>query len=314
MKIKQLEHFEAVYRLRSFAEAAREHDVTQSALSRSIQKLEDEIGQRLFDRTTHTVEPTEMGQGLIARARNVVESVLAFQGEIDRLAGGATGHVRVGTGPFPAQPLLTTAIAALATDHPGIQISVLAGTARDLLAALMRRELDCVVCDISKYDDSPAAADLEVIELPSEPLSIVMSASHPLLSSTGSTEDFVRHPWAMPTPAPISARDLPPPFDRELAAGRFPFFRLETTSACLDLARSGRALTIVPRSLALDACRTGELTSRPAPARLRTNDGIHLVRQRSQSPATRLMIKRIEETARAYAPDYASDREPRPAS
>ena len=110
MQLRQLQYFEALYRLRSFVHAAAEHAVTQSALSRSLKNLETDLGQRLFDRTTHAVEPTDAAEGLIQRARDVIDSMLAFEEEAKQLRGGATGHVRVGTGPYPAQPLLTGAI------------------------------------------------------------------------------------------------------------------------------------------------------------------------------------------------------------
>ena len=51
MQIRQLEHFESLYRLRSFVRAAEEHGITQPALSRSIKSLEAGLGQRLFDRS-----------------------------------------------------------------------------------------------------------------------------------------------------------------------------------------------------------------------------------------------------------------------
>ena len=101
MQIRQLQHFEALYRLRSFVQAAQEHEVTQSALSRSLQKLETDLDQRLFDRTTHAVEPTAAAEVLIARARDVIDAVAAFEEEAERQRGGASGHVRIGTGPYP---------------------------------------------------------------------------------------------------------------------------------------------------------------------------------------------------------------------
>jgi LysR family transcriptional regulator of abg operon len=293
MQLRQLQHFETLYRLRSFVKAAREHAVTQSALSRSLQNLEAAIGQKLFDRTTHSVDPTDAAEGLIQRARDVIEAMLAFEEEAERLHGGATGHVRVGTGPYPAQPLLTGAIQSMAAKHHGIQVSVVAGTARDLLAALLGRELDFVVCDMSKYEDSPAAEDIEVIELPPEPLVVVLAADHPIVGADTDLTEIARYPWAMPTPAPIRARDLPPPFDEALAAGRFPFDRLETTSACRELGKAGRAVTMVPRSLGVAVCGDGSLVYRAAPPAMQTNDGIHLVRRRTRSPSTRLLIEEI---------------------
>jgi DNA-binding transcriptional LysR family regulator len=180
-------------------------------------------------------------------------------------------------------------------------VSVVAGTARDLLTALFGRELDFVVCDMSKYEDTPAAVELEVIELPRESLVAVMSADHPVLVKEIDLAELASYPWAMPTPAPIQARDLPRPFDEALAAGRFPFYRLETTAACLELVKAGRAITMVPRSLGEQVCQGGELVLRDAPARLRTNDGIHLIRQRTKSPSTRLLIDEILEVATRLA-------------
>lgn len=301
MQLRQLQYFEAIYRLRSFVRAAQEHTVTQSALSRSLQKLEMHLGQRLFDRTTHAVEPTDAAEGLIQHARNVIDSMLAFEEESMQLRGGASGHVRVGTGPFPAQPLLTGAIQSLAAKHHGVQVSVVAGTARDLLTALLGRELEFVVCDMSKYEDAPAAEDIEVIELPREPLVVVLSAEHPLLAGEMILSEAAAYPWAMPTPAPIQARDLPRPFAEALASGRFPFYRLESTAACIELVKAGRAITMVPRSLGRQACRDGALVCREAPERIWTNDGIHLVRHRTKSPSTRLLIDEILDTAAGLA-------------
>jgi DNA-binding transcriptional LysR family regulator len=297
MQLRQLQHFEALYRLRSFVQAAQEHAVTQSALSRSLKKLETDLDQRLFDRTTHAVEPTDAADGLIQNARNVIDAMLAFEEQAERLQGGATGHVRVGTGPYPAQPLLTGAIRSLSAEHHGIRVSVVAGTARDLLTALLGRELEFVVCDISKYADSTAANDIEVIALPHEPLVVVLSSQHPLLAGDVEMTALAEFPWAMPTPAPIQTQDLPRPFAEALASGRFPFYRLETTAACIELVKAGRAITMVPRSLGVDVCRDGSLVYRDAPPPLRTNDGIHLVRHRTRSPSTRLLIDEIMTTA-----------------
>jgi DNA-binding transcriptional LysR family regulator len=303
MQIKQLQHFEALYRLRSFVRAAEEFRVTQPALSRSIKNLEVQLGQRLFDRTTHAVEPTDAAHGLIQAARDVMGALAVFEEEAGRLRGGATGHVRIGTGPYPAQPLLTRAIRRLSASHHGIQVSVVAGTSRDLLAALLGRELEFVVCDMSKYEDSPAADDIEVIALPSESLVAVMALDHPLAAGWATLEEVASFPWAMPTPAPLSTRELPPPFDEAVASGRFPFYRLETTAACLELARAGRAITMVPRSLAEEACSSGDLVHRPALPSLRTNDGIHLVRNRTRSPSVRILIEEIRTVAESIARD-----------
>jgi DNA-binding transcriptional LysR family regulator len=81
------------------------------------------------------------------------------------------------------------------------------------------------------------------------------------------------------------------------AAGRFPLLKLESTAACLDLARAGRALTLAPLSLARDASRSGELVYRAATSSIRTRYGVHWLRNRTPSPATALMIAAIRMAA-----------------
>ena len=71
MELDQLRYFLAVRRCGNFTEAARELHLSQPALSRSIQKLEGELGQPLFDRKPGAVTPTAAGELLAVRAEQV---------------------------------------------------------------------------------------------------------------------------------------------------------------------------------------------------------------------------------------------------
>ena len=153
MQLRQLEHFESVYRLRSFTRAAQEQYLSQSALSRSIQALEEELGQQLFDRTTHEVEPTDAAEALIGHAVDAVSSARVMAETARLLRDGEGGAVAIGTGPYPAQPLMTRVVRRLSTERPGLQVTVVGGPASDLLAALVRRELGFVVCAVSKAEE-----------------------------------------------------------------------------------------------------------------------------------------------------------------
>ncbi len=305
MQIRQLQHFEAVHRLRSFARAAEEHFITQSALSRSIKSLEAELGQRLFDRTTHAVEPTDAANCLLHHALDAIGALRAFEEEAARLRGGTTGHVRIGSGPYPAQPLITRVIRGLSDAHDGVQVSVVAGSSDNLLSALVQRDLDFVVCDVSKYEDTPFADDITVIPLPREPVVVVLAEGHPALRSSISFEVLASFPWALPTPAPLAARKLAEPFAQAFAAGRFPFYRLETTAACLEVVKDARTLTMVPLSLARDVCPANGLIFRAGTGQ-HTNDGIHLLRHRTRSPAVQLAIDAVRSQAAAIERDSAS--------
>jgi DNA-binding transcriptional LysR family regulator len=300
MDLRRLKHFEALFRLRSFARAADEAGVTQSALSRSLQKLEAELGTRLFDRSTHFVQPTDSGTRLVRLAHDVIAAAAALEDEAERLKRPASGVIRAGAGPYPMQPLVTDAVAAFAAQNPGVRVVVTGGRAETLLQGLLDRDLDLVVCDMSKFEDSAFAGDIMVQGLPSEPLALVFRADH--AAAACERPDTTLYPWALPSPSPASAGRFAQPLRGRLASGAFPDYQLDSTEACLNLARAGVCITVAPLSLARRACASGELVWRPLPRTSRTNDGVHVLRRRTQPVAVRAFIEVIRARAKALAP------------
>mgnify|MGYP001343032874 CR=1 FL=1 len=302
MQLRQLEHFEAVYRLRSFTRAAKEQFLSQSALSRSIQSLEGELGQQLFDRTG-AVEPTAAAEALIGHAVDALASSRELLDAARLLRDGEGGAVAIGTGPYPAQPLMTRVVRELSSQRPGLQVTVSGGAASDLLAALVRRELDFVVCDTSKAEESPAAAEIEVVALPSEPLAVVVGADHPLVGTDPDPTEVARHPFVLPPPAPIGRRHLARSVDPGAAPRRVPFYEVESTAACLDVAADQRSVTLVPVSLARRECRSRGLAFRIAGRGQVTHDGVHVLRSRTLGAAAAVAREVVLAEAAAIAAD-----------
>jgi DNA-binding transcriptional LysR family regulator len=292
MELRQLQHFEALYRLRSFTRAAAEQYLTQPALSRSIRSLEVELGQTLFDRSTHSVEPTAAADMLIAYAMDAIAAARALGEAADVLRGGGQGAVRIGSGPYPAQPLMPTVVRKLSAAYPELRVSVVGGTANDLLAALLRRDLDFVVCDASKFEDVLAADDVSVVKLAPEPLVVVAGAENPMTRAEPTRADLAACPWAMPPVAPLGRRRLSK-FFGGLSWSRFPLYEMDTTVACLDVTRDQRTITLVPLSLAQTECASRGLLYRSAGRDYLTNDGIHVLRTRTASTSVRLAIDAI---------------------
>ena len=73
-----LKHFVSVYRSRSFRVAADQLGISQSTVTKSIQRLETQLGVRLFNRTTRTVEATDTARQLIARAEQALTAMGSF--------------------------------------------------------------------------------------------------------------------------------------------------------------------------------------------------------------------------------------------
>ena len=96
MELRHLEHFLAVAEEQSFTRAAGRIHLVQSALSVSVRSLERELGARLFDRTTHSVQLTSAGEALVAEARRTLAAADAARDAVAAVQGGVRGTVRVG--------------------------------------------------------------------------------------------------------------------------------------------------------------------------------------------------------------------------
>ena len=106
MTIQQLEYILAVDRYRHFAKAAEHCHVTQPTLSMMIQKLEDELGVKLFDRSTQPVRPTATGVKIMEQARKVLLQAAQIKDIVSEEAQSLKGSFRLAVLPTIAPYLL----------------------------------------------------------------------------------------------------------------------------------------------------------------------------------------------------------------
>lgn len=299
--IRHLRHFEAVYRLRSFVRAADDQHVTQSALTKSIKHLEASLGAVLFDRTTRSVEPTELGDRLIHHATGAIAQVEGLIQEAQHHHGKLKGRVSVGSGPYPMQPLLTRTARMFADLNPDIHISLESSDPQNLLDRLVSRKLDLIVCDASKYEITAYTDKIQVDRLASDPIVMVHRADHPIVSSEITNARLQAYRWAAPGSSPHFLRKLPSKQKAASAKGDHPHYRCDTTAACIDMACAQGVLAVVPRSLALEVCRAGELKWTDFPTIVKTNDAVHTLKDRTPGPAVREFIALTKTVAEQIA-------------
>lgn len=118
MKLSQIRDILAVAEHGSLRAAARQLDVAQPAITRSIRELEDELGATLFDRHAKGVRLTEMGEAFVRRASTVQAELRRAREEIDQLKGRYCGEVSVALSSAPSVSLLPTALAAFRRRYP----------------------------------------------------------------------------------------------------------------------------------------------------------------------------------------------------
>jgi len=114
--------FLAVARERSFTKAAAKLDVSQSALSQTIRKLEARLGVRLLRRTTRSVSPTEAGEQLLTGIGARVEEIEAELDALSALRQKPAGTLRITAGEHPAYSIVTPALARLLPQYPDIRV------------------------------------------------------------------------------------------------------------------------------------------------------------------------------------------------
>jgi len=177
MELEQLRHFLCVAELGNFTRAAVEVGMSQSALSRSIQRLEDELGQPLFDRQTRKVVLTDAGRTLELRAKQIISGVDELRAEI--CDDGQTGNVRVGAIPTIAPYFLPKRLQLFQKNFPMAKVIVQEDTTAELTRKLYDGAIDLAVAALpieGRY--------LEIEELFEEELKLLVSKEHPLESKS----------------------------------------------------------------------------------------------------------------------------------
>lgn len=181
MNLSQLRHLVALAEHHSFRKAADALFLTQPALSRSIQALEQELGVRLIDRSGRQNTLTAFGTQVVAGARRVLLETKELQRGIELLKSGELGSARIGYGSGPATLLEVAFFRYMATHHPMILVKTARGATELLIQSLRTEELDILVIDRRVL---PGVDDLAVEPLPPLRGGFVCRAGHPILAES----------------------------------------------------------------------------------------------------------------------------------
>lgn len=193
--VRQFELIRALDRHRHFGRAAAELGVSQPALTRSLQAIEDELGVRLFDREG-SVRPTVFGDVLLARGQEIVGAFSDAMREIAMLRGLETGELTVGAGIYPADICVAAAIGRIVTLHPRLLVTFDVKRWPEVQTDVLEGHADIGVADISEATRHP---DLDVEPIRESVLSFFCRSGHPLLERGPVTlADLMEFPWVGP--------------------------------------------------------------------------------------------------------------------
>lgn len=290
IKLRQMRVVDAIITHGSLQKAAASLGLTQPALTKALQEIEEMLGARIFERHARGVAPNATGEAVAAAARRMLAEAHRLEDELDRLAQAGGAALAIGALPVAAAGVLPGALAALKARHPGIVVRLVQGTTDQLLPALAAGDVDLVVGRLYP----PALPDAFLREaIYEEPISVLARAGHPLLARVPlAASELAAHPLVLPTISQRVGQEI----ERILAALGLPVGAAALRSSSLSLIRemllTSDAVTVLPQAmLAGDVARGAvavvplTLATEPRPAGLIRSPG------RALSPAAAAFVE-----------------------
>lgn len=177
MELRHLRSFLAVAEALSFTKAAEQLRIAQSALSRQVQGLEEEIGADLLKRSPRGVTLTAEGKLFLEEARDVLRRADESVTKVRALARGEYGELHIGYAPTPTVEILPPALAAFQKAVPGAKVSLHDMSSDEIVDGLRSGGLHLA---ISAWPAAEYHPDVEFESLKTYPVCAVLPARHPL--------------------------------------------------------------------------------------------------------------------------------------
>ncbi|MBF8963667.1 LysR family transcriptional regulator [Pontibacter sp. FD36] len=178
MTLVQLEYLLAVDTHRHFATAAEHCFVTQPTLSMQLQKLEEELGVQLFDRSRVPVRPTELGKEVIAQARIVVAEAKKIKEIVQNQKQELSGELRVGVIPTLAPYLIPLFVTSFMEKYPDVRLVV-----QELLTEEIVQKLNYELLDVGLLVTPLEDKSIRELPLFYEAFVAYINPAHPLAQS-----------------------------------------------------------------------------------------------------------------------------------
>ena len=159
MTLQQLEYVMAVFRFRHFAKAAEYCGVTQPTLSSMVQKLEDELGLKIFDRKSQPIAPTPTGRLVVEQAWKVLLRARKLKETVEEEKHSLLGTFTIGILPTIAPYLIPRFCPQLMNKYPDMDVRIVEMKTEDLKRALVRGDVDAGILaqleGLDEFDSLP---------------------------------------------------------------------------------------------------------------------------------------------------------------
>lgn len=296
MTLVQLRHFVALAERGSYVQAAKAVFLTQPALTRSIQSLEDELGGQLFNRLGRRISLTPLGAEVLQRAQRLVSDAEALKQTGKELHAGLSGTLRMGLSSGPGALLSTPLMLHMAQHHPRLHIDISRGNTTVLLAALREQKLDAAIVDIRSMRPSSDLQTTHTFELQA---GFLARPDHPL-TQTGrpaTLAELMAYPIASTPLSDEVARMLMARYGPEANPDDLVTLRCDETMSIVDVARRSNAVVLTVVAVAADLVRLDVTPELDGTARF----GLVTLSRQQEAPALRIVREQLPKWVVAMA-------------
>ncbi|MDT8990949.1 LysR family transcriptional regulator [Curvibacter sp. APW13] len=297
MELRHLRHLMAIVEHGSFSRAADAVHLTQSALSRSIQALEAEVGAPVVERQRGDVAPTAIGQLLLDHARRLDIATRDLERDIALTQGLELGELRIGVGPYGGSALVGPPMGQLNRAHPGLRIKTVLAPWQELPERARARDVDLIVLEPSQVAQME---DFTVRPLHEHPMVAVCRPQHPLTQGPApSATQVFSYPLVGPSLTPAQATLLHSVLP---AASRSPSpkrgllaVECDLSGMLKDVLRHSDAVSLMPDFMVAAEVASGQLVCLPG-----IDLGVHVrfacawLSARTLSPAAQRFMALLE--------------------
>ena len=264
MRLQAIEQFIAVIDAGSIRGAARNLDISQPALTRALQQLEEELGVQLMDRSGRGVTPTAAGSAFLSRARVAEAELRKAAEEAKKTVGDSTRLLALGVSPVGASLLLPELAITLKKLHPTTRMRILETTPSALLSLVRDEVMDLAVTQRTRIH---LDAGLDYRPLAEVQMRLAVRPGHPLLSKLNklgkktpcTLADLVPASWLYMT-AHDSSDDI---VSRSFIASGLPVplpaVHCGSYFVALELIASTDMVGVLPPALLRSCMRSGQL-------------------------------------------------------
>lgn len=180
LKLRQIEIILAVAEQGSFLAASHKLSITQPAVSKAVQEVEEIIGHPVFDRMARGVMINPFGRAVVERGMAMMSLVERLSDDMVQIEHGQAGTLIIGALPTAASSVLPPTLGRLRITNPELNIRIVQGRTAELMPDLESGRLDLIVGRLYELE---GAHDVQREAIYHEPISMLARSGHPLLVS-----------------------------------------------------------------------------------------------------------------------------------